>query len=80
MGRSDLEGPSTQIPNVAATYMFRRDPYESEEDKPQVFSYEGRCSPAWSLSSLDSDVSHLDDLELPYFKIQNSLRNFSPPG
>ena len=48
---------------------FYRDPYDSEEDTPLVFAYEGEGRPAseaGSLSSLDSEISHFDDLELQY--------------
>ena len=37
------------------------DPYEHERDQTQVYAYEGRGSPAGSLSSLDSDPS--EDLD-----------------
>ena len=43
------------------------DPYESEEDELLIFAWEGfgrPISPAASLSSLESEVSHLDDLDL----------------
>ena len=43
------------------------DPYESEEDEPLVFAWEGfgrPVSPAGSLSSLDSEISHIDSLDL----------------
>ena len=43
------------------------DPYESEEDEPLIFIWEGfgrPLSPAGSLSSLDSEDSHIDDIDL----------------
>ena len=43
------------------------DPYESEEDEPLIFAWEGfgrPVSPAGSLSSLESELSHIDSLDL----------------
>ena len=43
------------------------DPYESEEDEPLIYIWEGfgrPLSPAGSLSSLESEDSHIDDIDL----------------
>lgn len=70
--------PVVGVTHQQLQLLSKWDPYDSEPDRPLTFAYEGQgrpLSPAVSLSSLDSEPSHVDNLDLEFF--ENNLRVIS---